>query len=259
MRGAGEPPILASLPDPQETLTRTDWARLEHAYGSAADAPGILVALLDPDQAVRTKALDNLHGVLHHQNTLYEATAPTALYVAAILPDPRTTRTVEKTRQDFPGNMRAELLAWIASVANEVTDAADAMSRRYGFPLDDYPPAVAIRRIRPLLFAAAFPYAVDDDRPVREAAISACIPLLDDPLLLHRRAPLTPLVRQVLGTSELWQHRERAIDALNAWGEDFSGIEGQRNAFLFCETDMSQNSSQWHAGPSEGFNEEPPF
>ncbi|MEV5492401.1 hypothetical protein AB0L47_31265 [Streptomyces bobili] len=46
--------------------------------------------------------------------------------MAAILPDPRTTSTVEKTRQDFPGNMRAELLTWIASVANEVTDATDA-------------------------------------------------------------------------------------------------------------------------------------
>lgn len=259
MRGASEPPLLASLPEPQETLTRTDWARLDHAYGPAADAPGTLVALLDPDQAVRTKALDDLHGVLHHQNTLYEATAPTALYVAAILPDPRTTRTVDKTRRDFPGNMRAELLAWITSVANEVTDAADATSRRYGFPLDDYPPAVAIRRIRPVLFTAAFTYAVDDDRHVREAAISACIPLLDDPLLLQRRATLTPLVRQVLGTSELWQHRERAINALNAWGEDSSGIEGQRNAFLFCDTDMSPASPQWHAVTREGFSEEPPF
>lgn len=259
MRGAGEPSLLASLPNPQETLTQTDWARLDHAYGPAADAPGILVALLDPDQAVRTKALDDLHGVLHHQNTLYEATAPTALYVAAILPDPKTTRTVGKTHRDFPGNMRAELLAWITSVANEVTDAADAISRRHGFPLDDYPPAVAIQRIRPVLFSASYTYADDEDRHVRESAISACIPLLDDPLLLHRRATLTPLVRQVLGTSELWQHRERAIDALDVWGEDSSGIEGQRNAFLFCDTDMSLDSSRWHAGTSEGCNEELPF
>ncbi len=221
---------------------------MDHAYGSAADAPGILVALLDPIQDVRTKALVNLHGVLHHQNTLYEVTAPTALYVCAILPDPRTTRTVEKARWDFPGNMRAELLAWIASVANEATDAADATSRRYGFPLDDYPPAVAIQRIRPLLFSASFTCADDDDRHVREAAIAACIPLLDDPLLLHRRATLAPLVRQVLGTMPS-----------TSWGEDSSGIEGQRNAFLFCDTDMSPDSSQWHASPSEGFNEEPPL
>jgi hypothetical protein len=259
MTGAGEPPLLAGLPDPQETLTRTDWAGLNHAYGPAADAPGMLVALLDSNQAVRTKALGNLHGVLHHQNTIYEATAPTALYVAAILPDPRTTRMVEKNRRDFPGNMRAELLAWIASVANEVTDVADAIRRRLGFSLDDYPPAVAIRRIRPLLFAAAFMYADDDDRHVCETAIAACIPLLDDPLLTHHRATLTPLVRQVLGTSELWQHRERAIDALDAWGENSSGIEGQRDAFLFCDTDMSPDSARWHAGPSEGFTEEPPF
>ncbi|MFE7650494.1 hypothetical protein [Streptomyces phaeoluteigriseus] len=109
------------------------------------------------------------------------------------------------------------------------------------------------------MFTAAFTYADDDDRHVREAAIAACIPLLDDPLLLHRRATLASLVRQVLGTSELWQHRERAIDALDAWGEDSSGIEGQRNAFLFCDTDMSPDSSPWRAGGSEGSSEEPPF
>lgn len=247
------------LPDPQETLTRTNWAAMDHAYGRATDAPKMLVALLDTDQSVRTKALDDLHGVLHHQNTIYDATVPTALYVAAILPDPRTIRPVDKDHRAFPGNMRAELLAWIASVSNEVTDAVDAISRRHGYFLNDHPPTVGIREIRPLLFSAAFAYVYDADRHVREAAIAACIPLLDDPRLLRYRAELVPLVLQILGTSELWQHRERAIDALDAWGEDSSGLEGQRNPFLFCDTDQSPDSSPWRTAPSEGWSEEPPF
>ncbi len=256
-----ESPFATDLPDPQSTLTRTDWAELQHAYGRATDAPRTLVALLDPEQDVRTRALEDLHNVLHHQNTLYEATPPTALYVAAILPDTRTLRSVDKDHRAFPGCVRAELLLWIASVANEVTDAADAIGQQHGFPLDDYPPAVAIREIRPLLFSAASAYANDADRAVSEAALSACIPLLDDHRLLHHRAALVFVIRQVLGTSELWQHRERAIDALNAWGEDSSGLEGQRNPFLFCDTDLSPHSSPWGADQSttQGRVDDPPF
>ncbi|MEV6739474.1 hypothetical protein AB0N14_22080 [Streptomyces sp. NPDC051104] len=243
-------------------LTGTDWPTLAHAYGSAAEAPKMLAALIDREQSVRTRALDYLHNTLHHQSTLYEATVPAALYVAAILSDPRTTCTVDNNRRSFPGCMRAELLAWIASVANEVTDEAEALSQRYGFPLDDYPPAVGIQRIRPLLFSASLPYTEDTNRHVRKAALTACIPLLDDPRLHHHRRPLVPLVREVLGTSELWQHRERAIDALNAWGEDSSGLEGQRNPFLFCDSDLpADGSSAWLADPnsSEGYSDEPPF
>ncbi|MFJ5778614.1 hypothetical protein [Streptomyces sp. NPDC093094] len=261
MRSDHEPQFGNDLPDPQDTLTRTDWAGLQHAYGPAIEAPQTLVALLDPDQAVRTRALNNLHDVLHHQNTLYEATPPTALYVSAILPDTRTLRPIDKDYRVTSDCMRAELLLWIASVANEVTDAADAMGQEHGFPLDEYPPAVAVREIRPLLFTAAFAYAHDADRSVAEAALLACIPLLDDPRLLRHRAALVPAIRQVLGTSGRWQHRERAIDALNAWGENSSGLQGQRNPFLFCDTDLPPDSSPQgsDAATIQGCGEEPPF
>ena len=248
-------------PAPQHALHTTDWAALEHAYGPATDVPAMLAALLDADQGVRTKALDYLFDTLHHQNTLYSATVPAALYVAAIVPDPRTTNAVDKNRQDFPGCMRAELLAWIGSVANGVSDEAEATSRRHGFSHDDYPPAIGIRENRPILFAAASDYVSDPDRHVSEAAIRACIPLLDDPQLTHHRQTLVPLLKEVLGTSELWQHREHAIDALDTWGEDSSGLEGQQNPFLFCDTDLSPDSSPWPADPSlaEGYSEELPF
>ncbi|WP_328450204.1 hypothetical protein OG780_20315 [Streptomyces sp. NBC_00386] len=149
----------------------------------------------------------------------------------------------------------------IGSVANEVTDAADAIHRQYGFPLDDHPPAVAMQEMRPLLFSVAVPCLHDVDRHVSEAAIAACIPLLDDVRLRHHRAVLVPPVRQVLGTSELWQHRERAIDALDAWDEDSSGLEGRRNPFLLCDTDLSPDSSSRRSGTSntEGWTEDPPL
>ncbi|MFE6336160.1 hypothetical protein ACFVOK_23585 [Streptomyces sp. NPDC057798] len=261
MSDGHDPAFFTALPAPQETLARTNWAELHHAYGPATDAPGTLVGLLDADQAVRTRALDDLHHVLHHQNTLYEATAPTALYVAALLPDPRTTLPVDKDRRSFPGCLRAGLLAWIASVSAEVSNTADAEAERHGFPLDDYPPAVAIRELRPALFGAVHAFLDDADRHVREAAIAACIPLLDDARLLRHRAALVPLLRQVLGTSELWQHRERAIDALDAWGEDSAGLEGQRNPFLVCDADPQPEDTQWREDPSygQGGSEKLPF
>ncbi|MFG3583996.1 hypothetical protein [Streptomyces sp. NPDC047990] len=261
MRNDQRPPTVARLPDPHRILTQTNWAELNHAYGLATDAPKMLVALLDTDQTTRTKALAYVHGVLHHQNTIYEATVPTALYLAAILTDPRTTLPVDKNRRDAPGCMRAELLAWIGSVADEVTDEIDAASRLHGFPLDSYPAAAAIRQTRPQLFAAAFAYVHDADRHVSEAAIAACIPLLDDAELLPHRASLVPLLREVLGTSKRWQHRERAIDALDAWGEDSSGLEGQRNPFLFCDSDPTADSFPLPTGPSlgESYGERPPF
>ncbi|MER6556636.1 hypothetical protein ABT300_02550 [Streptomyces sp. NPDC001027] len=252
-------PPKADLPDAHEMLSQTNWATLNHAYGRATDAPITLVALLDADPSVRTKALNKLHDVLHHQNTIYEATVPAAQYVASILPDSRTLLPVDKARHAFPGCLRAELLLWIASVAVEVTDAMDAVRQLHGFPLEDYPPAVAIREMRPILFRAACTYVDDPDRHVCEAAITACIPLLDDARLLEHRPALVPLIRQVLGTSDLWQHRERAIDALDSWGEDFAGIQGQRNPFLFCDTDLSPDNPPWRSEPAEGWSDPPPF
>ncbi|MFF8969014.1 hypothetical protein [Streptomyces sp. NPDC014995] len=232
------------LPDPANVLADTNWAALEHGRGSAADSPTRLAALLEADQSVRTDALNYLYNTLHHGNTIYDATVPTARYVAGILSDPRTTRAVDKAEYDFPGCLRAELLAWIASVAGEVTDEAEALYQRSEHPLHDWPPAVAVQGLRPLLFSASAPYTVDADRHVREAALAACIPLLDDSRLLHHRRPLTPLIRADLGTSEFWQRRALAVDALDAWGEDSSGLERPQNPNL-----------SW----ADGCSEEPPF
>ncbi|MER6978201.1 hypothetical protein [Streptomyces carpinensis] len=128
---------LTALPEPAVVLAETDGGALEHAYGTAEDTPAQLVALLDGDQRVRSQALDHLHHVVHHQNALYVATVPAALYVAGILSDPRTALPVDKRPRDFPGPMRAELLGWLNSVADAADDQAEATMRRFGFPPED--------------------------------------------------------------------------------------------------------------------------
>lgn len=248
---------LAEPIDPAEVLTATHWGALEHAYGPANDVPEILTRLTDVDERVRSRALDNLHHVIHHQNTLYTATAPAALYVAGILSDERSLRTVGKDPHSFPGPMRAELLGWLDSVANEADDDAAAISRRFGFPPEDYPPFVEICLIRPQLFRATSAFLDAPDIHVREAAVSTCIPLLDDPRLLRHRVVLAPLLRDVLAASTLWQYRERSIEALTAWGEDTAGLEVRHERHSFCDSELKP--SPWTDEPWNGYETDPPF
>src|SRR5262245_34803952 len=56
-------------------LDAVPWADLGHAYGSAADVPGLLRKLLDPDPKVRSETLWTLYGNVFHQGTRYRATA----------------------------------------------------------------------------------------------------------------------------------------------------------------------------------------
>ncbi|WP_314619979.1 hypothetical protein [Streptomyces stackebrandtii] len=223
--------------DPAELLARTTWSTLDHAYGTAEDVPQILLDLVDVDLRVRSQALSRLHHVVHHQNTLYTATPPAAVYVAGILGDTRTLETVEKAPDAFPGPMRAELLGWIDSVANAADDETAATMRRFGFPPEEYTPFVEICRIRPQLFHAASAFLDDLDPDVHAAAVSACIPLLDDPRLIHHRDTLAPMLRDSLATSALSQYQVRAIDALGKWGQDITGLEVRPERYAFCDAE----------------------
>ena len=205
--------------------------------GPAADVPSNLAALLDPDQRRRSSALNFLHHVVHHQNTLYEATAPAAQYVAGILSDPRTAHPIDLSRNDLPGPMRAALLGWLGSVAYEANDTAATSLRQFGFPPDDYLPFVQAKQLLPLLFGPVAALTQGQDRAVREAAIAACLPLVDDSRLRHHRAKLIPLLREVLGVSAEWQYRERAIDALEEWGESATGLVGG-DPWAFTNADL---------------------
>jgi hypothetical protein len=55
-------------------LDDVPWKDLEHAYGSAADVPGLLRKLLDSDPKVRSDVLRTLYSNVFHQGTRYPAT-----------------------------------------------------------------------------------------------------------------------------------------------------------------------------------------
>ncbi|MEE1938282.1 hypothetical protein V1L54_02450 [Streptomyces sp. TRM 70361] len=60
------------------------WGSAEHAYGSAADVPGLLRALAGADAEAAAEALSGLYGCLLHQGTVYAATAEAVPYLARL-------------------------------------------------------------------------------------------------------------------------------------------------------------------------------
>ena len=71
-----------------ESLDEIDWASLTHAYGPAADVPGLLRSLLSPDKKVREEAIYELFGNIWHQGTVYPATAAAVPFLYDLLSAP---------------------------------------------------------------------------------------------------------------------------------------------------------------------------
>ncbi|WP_430785491.1 HEAT repeat domain-containing protein [Actinoplanes sp. G11-F43] len=78
-----------------ETLSSVSWARLGHAYGSAADVPERIRALCSGDAEVRRAARRSLNGTIIHQGTRYEATAHAVPFLLELLADPVTPDRAE--------------------------------------------------------------------------------------------------------------------------------------------------------------------
>ncbi|WP_328669524.1 hypothetical protein [Streptomyces sp. NBC_00328] len=66
------------------------WSDLTHAYGSAEDVPELIRALYEDDEEAADEAVYELYGNIHHQGTIYQASAPAVPFLAhAALHAPR--------------------------------------------------------------------------------------------------------------------------------------------------------------------------
>jgi hypothetical protein len=65
-------------------LDQIDWSNLHHAFGSAADVPGLLRAVAGTDRIASEGALSELFGTVWHQGTVYEASAYAVPFLARI-------------------------------------------------------------------------------------------------------------------------------------------------------------------------------
>ncbi|CAL9397297.1 hypothetical protein SUDANB105_01379 [Streptomyces sp. enrichment culture] len=254
-------PHHAPLPRPEELLTGTDWASLETPCGTGEDLPGALARFLDTDPAVRAAAVGDALSAVTHQNTVYEATVPVALYVAAVLNHPATAagesgRDGERTSR-YP--TRAALLDWLADTALDADDECVAIAEGTwddGF-LDECPEIRAFRDLRPAFHSAVRPLLGDDDADVRDAAFVAAVPLVEHPALVSHRGELAEHARRLLTTSTDRSRRDRALSALRTWGHDTSALENADDvAVRELRARRAAERQGWGTG---GYSEDPPF
>ncbi|MFJ6388032.1 HEAT repeat domain-containing protein [Streptomyces sp. NPDC091972] len=66
-------------------IDEVDWASLRHAYGSAADLPGLLRGLASADPAEREAALDGMYGAVHHQGDVHDAASACVPFLLALV------------------------------------------------------------------------------------------------------------------------------------------------------------------------------
>ncbi|HEX5119043.1 MAG TPA: hypothetical protein VFW65_27970 [Pseudonocardiaceae bacterium] len=192
----------------------TDWTALTHAYGSAEDAPQILLALLSEDPDRCGDALGYLSSAVLHQGSLYPATAPSALFVAGILDDPRTMITCASALpwDDRERPLRAALLEWLG----EVAESASYWDDDEGDP-SEAAAAARCQAIRRDLHGAVAPHLDDPDESVRAAATSAMGHLLSAPDLAAFRDEFAQRLLRARDTSAA--QRATAALILNRWGE----------------------------------------
>jgi hypothetical protein len=196
----------------------TDWAALEHAYGAAQDTPLRLLQLLDEDPEVQAGALGQLDISVLHQDSVYSATAPATLFVAAALNDPSTQASHENysTWDDCPRPLRAALLEWLG----RIVDAAACGERTDEDDGNDPGVTEAVRAIRGLIYNAVLPHLRAPHPTVREAALGATATLLQSPELTGRVSATTQVLRQLVTESTDRRERAATILTIGAWGED---------------------------------------
>ncbi|MFE1416020.1 hypothetical protein ACFW6F_35265 [Streptomyces sp. NPDC058746] len=253
------------LPHYQALLDDTDWASLATARGTGESLPTALARIINPDPAIRAAATDHALREVTHQNTVYEATVPVALYVAAILNHPAIAVDDFGHDADAPPHRRTlvKLLEWLSDTALDADDECLAISERHlgkGL-LDQDREMHAFRDLRPAIFSGVHPLLSHDNADVRDAALVAAIPLTEHPLLTAHRAELVDHARRLLATSTDRQNRDHVLDAMKAWGYHTSALE---NADDIAARDRyarprAEHDSWWAGDGTGGYSEDPPF
>jgi hypothetical protein len=72
-----------------EGLEAIGWSGLTHAYGSAADVPGLIHSLADGSEEVRQTAVGALFSNIVHQRSVYAATAPAVPFLIELVEEHR--------------------------------------------------------------------------------------------------------------------------------------------------------------------------
>ncbi|MFF3350621.1 hypothetical protein [Streptomyces sp. NPDC002779] len=93
---------------------------------------------------------------------------------------------------------------------------------------------------------------------VRDAALVAAIPLTEHHALIRHRNELACHAHRLLSTSTDRYKRDRALDALNAWGHDTSTLENA-NDVAAREARRADRDLWWERNGTGDCAEDPPF
>ncbi|WP_030857938.1 hypothetical protein [Streptomyces sp. NRRL S-37] len=139
-------------------LDTVPWQTLAHAYGPAVDVPDLIRALHQDDDTAVDEAVRELYGNIHHQGTVYSASAPAVPFLA-------------HAALHVPGR-RAELLMLLATLADHTP--SDTGSPHW--PLSPVAEVCTeLCRVLPDLL----PCLTDTERPVRRAALRVVAAVAD--------------------------------------------------------------------------------
>ncbi|MGW4892260.1 HEAT repeat domain-containing protein [Kitasatospora sp. NPDC004240] len=214
-------------PDPATVLHRTDWAALAHAYGPADTTADDLRGLLEEDPEVQAASLGRLEMSVLHQGSLYSATAPAALFIAGVLPHPRTLALHESF---FPWDdrrrpLRAALLEWLGEFAESAAWDDEALAEpQDAEEIEELEAVRACRAVRPQIFDAVAPFLDDPDDAVREAALGAVTHLLAADDLAGRVPVAADRLEGVARGQGPRRERAGALLTLALWGRDTGAL-----------------------------------
>lgn len=184
-------------------LDRVQWHALTHAYGSAEDVPELISALYQDDRETADEAIYELYGNIHHQGTVYPASAPAVPFLAHAV-------------RHAPFK-RAELLMLLASLADHDPAAVDLPH----WP-DTSVAAVCVELCREL---PGLLWCLEDaERGVRRAAlrvIAAVAELLPE----DRRAAVVARLDGIYAADPVPAVRADAVVVLERFGRETAAVD----------------------------------
>ncbi|GAX58136.1 hypothetical protein [Streptomyces olivochromogenes] len=177
-------------------LDNVQWHTLTHAYGSAEDVPELIKALYQGDEETAGEAIYELYGNIHHQGTVYPASAPAVPFLAHAV--------------HHASGRREELLILLATLADH--DPEDIESPHW----PGSSPAAVCAELCGVL-PGLLPCLADAERVVRRAALRV-VAAVAELLPYELRASAIEQIDVLYATDPVPAVRADALVVLNRFG-----------------------------------------
>lgn len=187
---------------PPADLDDVQWHTLTHAYGTAEDVPALIRALYEGEEAAE-EAVHELFGNIHHQGSVYEASAPAVPFLAHAV-------------RHAP-DQRADVLMLLATLADHTPRDLDS-------PHWSGSSTEAICAELCTVLPDLLPCLGDDDQYVRQAALRA-VAVVAHLLPADLREQTEALLDALYADDPIPAVRADALTALDHFGRKPEGLD----------------------------------